>query len=370
MTRLRRSLVQAVVAAGVLVAAVAASPAVQAAGPGVTPAAWSSAQRVFKKESDELSAVVDSSGHLHIAVSGAGNVYYVTDRTGSWTHRLVMAGTGSFTYGQPSIALDENNRVHIAATRFPNGEGDEGIWYSSDIGRTRGTFPSGPTRIAPTGNGEPVLKASNGHLWLVDVSGWCCVGDGTVQLRTNVSGSWTVSTIGRGQEPSFRLGTDHRAQVAYQRGDTALGIYYARAATTSGGFSTARIAGTNAHDNSPVLALSANNKPWVAWTHFKGSLSVLVDHRTSSGWGTPDPAISGISGENLFGFDLDTLGRPNVAYGDVSVHALLRSGGSWHSTTVAAPASPGMIVMRRALNGHVALVWSDNSGGGTFVARN
>ena len=275
MTRLRRSLVQAVVARRCTGRRRGGKPR----GPGSGSSISGDSGRV------ELGAARLQEG-VGRAIRGGGQL-------GSPPHRGVRRGQRLLRHGFAPAAgrtgrHGRDRLVHLraalvshstrttASTSLPPGsptaKATTGIWYASDIGRTRGTFPSGPTRIAPTGNGEPVLKASNGHLWLVDVSGWCCVGDGTVQLRTNVSGSWTVSTIGRGQEPSFRLGTDHRAQVASQRGDTALGIYYARAATTSGGFSTAPdVPATNAHDNSPVLALSANNKPWVAWTHFKGS---------------------------------------------------------------------------------------------------
>jgi len=328
---------------------------------------WTAPQRAVKGDFDQLSAAVDSHGHVHIAVTGRGSLFYATDRTGTWTHRVVLAKGSRHSYGQPSIALDENDRVHIAAVRFPSGEGDKGIWYVSDVGRPHGTFPQTPTKIAPTGNGEPVLKASGGHLFLVDVNGSCCVGDGTVQLRTNVSGSWTVSTVGQGQDPSFGMGRDGRAQVVFDRNDTQRGIYYGRATSSTGGFTTSRIPGTNGHDSLPLVAVDSVNRPWVAWRHFSGSLSVVVEHHTSHGWTDPDAAASGISPENIMAFDLDTLERPNVSTGNVAVRALLERHGAWQSSTVSPNGQPSWLVLRGALNGGAVVAWTGSTG--VFVSR-
>ena len=307
--------------------------------------------------------MVDSHYHVQIAVTGGGNLYYATNRTGSWTHRRVLTKTSSFSYGQPSIAVDENDRVHIAVMRFPNGEGGDGIWYVSDVGRNPGTFPSSPSKIAPDTDGEPVLKASHGHLFLVDVNGWCCVGDGTVQLRTNVSGSWTVSSVGTGQEPSFRLGADQRAQVVFDRNDTQPGIYYGRASSPTGGFTTARLAGTSDHDLQPLLALDTNHQPWISWRHFSNdSLNVIAQHHTQSGWHSPKVAVSGISAENIVGFDVDSLGRPNVAYGNVAIRERVLKSGTWHPSTVANAAYPRALVLRRSLDGEVIVAWTSDSG--------
>ncbi len=372
MLRLGSSVMRTTIVGGLLLAFTAATPVLASspriAGAALSPLAWSAPERAIKGNFDQFSSVVDSHNHVHIAVTGGGNLYYATDRTGTWTRKLVLAETNNYTYEQPSIALDENDRVHIAVGKFPNGEGDKGIWYVSDVGRPRDTFPSKPTKIAPTGNGEGVLKATGGHLFLVDVNGWCCAGEGTVQMRTNVSGSWTVSSIGQGEDPSFRLGTDGSFQVAFDRNDTQPGIYYGRAATASDEFATSKIQGTSVHDSQPLLAIDSANRPWVEFQHFSaGASSIIVQHHTSNGWTDPDTAISGISAENAVGFDLDTLDRPNVAYGNVQIWALLERHGVWHKTTIAKNANATWLVLRRALNGGSVVAWTGISG--IFVAR-
>ena len=147
--------------------------------------------------------------------------------------------------------------MHIAATRFPYGEGGDGIFYATDKGHTHGTFGA-PTRIASNAYGEPQLKVYNGDLYLVAVKNWCCVGDGTVVMRTNKSGTWTQATVGPGQNPSFQMTSDGYARVLYERGDAATGLYYANAGTHKGSFTTAHIAGTNSNDGGPLLALTLN----------------------------------------------------------------------------------------------------------------
>ena len=183
------------------VALLLVAPATTLAGPApaAVPAGLPAPTLVKAGSFSELAEVVDSTGAIHIAAANDQDVWYLTDRTGSWTAKKVFAHTaspGGHLWGQPTIALDDQDRVHIAATRFPYGAGDIGIFYATDKGHPRGTFGT-PTRIAADGNGEPQLKVYKGHLFLVDVRNWCCVGDGTVVRRTHWTGSWTTATIGR-----------------------------------------------------------------------------------------------------------------------------------------------------------------------------
>ena len=337
----------------------------------VTPAAFGTPVRAIAGSFADVSEVVDSTNHVHVVASGRDGVWYATDRTDTWQRTRALTNSSSFSYGQATIALDANDRVHIAATRFPNGAGDVGIWYVTDKGRARGTFPAAPTKIAPQGNGEPVLKVQGGHLYLVDVKNWCCVGDGTVQLRTNVTGTWTVATVGRGQNPSFRLGTDGRARVAFQRDDFGAGIFYAIASTPSGGFSHVKLPGTGNPDTNPVLALDASNRARIAWRHFGGGSTVdfLFASQSSGGWGAASTVVSGRPPEDTMGFDIDTQGRANVADGGASIHDLRLSGGTWHSLPVVASTNVFSLVVRRAFGGHVAIAWADG-GGGVWVSRN
>lgn len=259
-----------------------------AAGHEVQPAgsAFAHRQVVRAGSFSEIAEAVDTNGKVHIAAGDNQDVWYLTNRTGSWTSTRVFVHTASpngVLWGQPTIALDDNNRVHIAATRFPYGEGGIGIFYATDVGHPRGTFGT-PTRLASNALGEPQLKVYHGNLFLVAVKNWCCVGDGTVLMRTNKSGPWTEATIGSGQYPSFQMTSDGYARVLYERGDSATGLYYAVAGSHKGNFTTAHIPGTNSHDGGPQLAVR-NDQAQITWRHGNsGAGNWQFSYAASSGW--------------------------------------------------------------------------------------
>lgn len=253
---------------GVALLTVAPTGAVAAPGNAAGPSSFANHHLIKTGDFAELSEVVGPGGAVHIAAGDYQDVWYLTNATGSWVARKVFAHTAmpnGYTWGQPSIALDPSGHVHIAATRFPYGEGGEGIFYATNKGHTNGTF-GGPLKIANAAYGEPQLKVYNGDLYLVAVKNWCCVGDGTVVLRTNKTGPWTEQAAGTGQEPSFQMTSDGYARIVFERGDTAPGLYYAVAGSHKGNFATSHLVGTNAKDGSPLLALSFNTAQ-IAWRH-------------------------------------------------------------------------------------------------------
>jgi hypothetical protein len=345
-----------------LVAGSASSLAYSAAKPNApalaTPHGFGSPQHVHSGNFDEVTSVVDSNGHVHIAASTLSEVWYFTNRTGGWTGTRAFGGT-PFGYSAGSIALDSKNHVYIAAVRNAE-KGDSGIWLVSDKGRTRGTFPAQPTEIAPTGNGEPQLKVFDGKLYLVDVATWCCIGDGTVQMRTNVTGSWTVSTIGRGQYPSFRMTPSGFARVAYERGDIKQGIYYAAAATHTGNFARAKVAGTGAADSGALLALDGNLSQ-IVWMHGGSPGSVRYAYQTAGGWHSA-MNIPGTNVNNEYGFDVSTEGVPHVAVGDPGLTDHFRPAGSWGYEIITNSGDLRAISVRRALGGSMDIVFLDAGG--------
>jgi len=224
------------------VALLMASPGGAVATPGrVTgPSAFGSHHLVKTGSFSELVEAVDSNGKIHIAAGDENDIWYLTNRTGSWTAKRVFVhtvGANGYLWGMPTIALDANDRVHIAAQRFPFGEGGIGVFYVTDVGHARGSFGT-PARIASNSEGEPRLQVYNGHLYLVVVKNWCCVGDGSVMMRTNKTGRWTQAYIGAGQNPSFQMTSDGYARVVYERSDAGPGLYYAKAGTHKGSFTT------------------------------------------------------------------------------------------------------------------------------------
>ena len=127
-----------------------------------------------------VALALDPSGDRHlVAAKGGGDLWYATDRTGAWvTQRILAAEAGSFVWSNPTIATDDDGRVHIAAVRdfiFDTPGATGGIYYRTDKGRPRGDF--GPTvRIAPPMMTSPSLeiprRRSLPRLREVPVSPW------------------------------------------------------------------------------------------------------------------------------------------------------------------------------------------------------
>jgi hypothetical protein len=262
-----------------------------AAALGVTPDAPSGVGapvRVAAGAYTDLSMAVDSQGHVHIASTTRGfrwsKLFYLTDRTGTWTSRLVARIDTQATEGSlwlaPSLALDENDRVSIAIEKLSGGVGCScslGIFLFSDQGRARGTFPAAGTKIGPDGAHTPQLKTVSGHLYLAYGRGWDMpanpgYNDGEVWFKTNASGSWHSTRVVHDQEvhyptPSMRIRDDGRAVIAFPND----GIFVATAATVSGGFSVARVT-SNHKDVNPQLALSTDDLAQIVWR--RGDLGV------------------------------------------------------------------------------------------------
>jgi hypothetical protein len=339
-----------------------ATGALAAAGNAVSPADFATHHLVKAGSFTELAEAVDTNGKVHIAAGDENDVWYLTNAGGSWTAKKVFvhtAGASGYLWGMPSITLDSANNVHIAALKFPMGEGGLGIYYATNKGHTNGSFGV-PVQIAGPRYGEPQLKVYNGKLYLVAVKDWCCVSDGTVVMRTNKTGPWTEATIGTGQYPSFQMTSDGYARVAYERGDTAPGLYYAASSSHKGNFTSKHIAGTNANDSSVLLALTLYASQ-IAWSHQdSGAGSWKFTYSTSSGWHSWYTVPSSTASQPGAIAALDT-GYAHIALAGVDVTDHERCGsvapGTWCNDTVASNVHAKAIASAAGPAHTINLVW-------------
>jgi hypothetical protein len=314
----------------------------------------------------EVAEAVDSNGRVHIAAGDENDIRYITNASGSWVTRKVFVhteGINGYLWGQPTIALDPTNHVYIAATRFPYGEGGEGIFYATNKGHTNGAF-NAPLRLLDAPYGEPQLKIYNGDIYLVAVKNWCCVGDGTVVLATNKGDRpMSAQTIGRGQYPSLQMTSDGYARVAYERGDTAPGLYYATAASHRGNFTTTHIPGTNANDTSALLAVTLYAAQ-IFWRHDNsGSGNWRFTYSQGGGWHsfyTVPHSTSNMDGAIA---PLRT-GYADLALTGVNVTAHERCGseapGTWCNDTVASNVHATAVAAAFGPSQTIYVVWVQN----------
>jgi hypothetical protein len=318
-----------------------------------------------------VAEVVDSANKIHIAATGKGGVWYITNRSGTWTRHKILSQAADEDWHEPLIAIDEHNRIYIAATKDhgPDVTINEGTFYVTDKGRAPGTFPPVATRIAPNTRAGTSLKVANGHIYLTMEYRICCVSPNwpAAWMRTNASGHWVNTKLGNGWAPSMRLPTNGHPRVVFS-GKT--GIQYAVAATASGSYSTVRIPNTSANDINPILSLDVQGRSAAAWLHDSASgWAVRYSTRRSGSWSAPATVSSASEALEAFSFDIDSAGRAHVLVSNVGNHTLkdMRlSGGVWHATTIASGVDVHDVSVRRAAAGTVDIAWLTDSG--IFVA--
>jgi hypothetical protein len=313
---------------------------------------------------------VDAAGHTHVIASGTrgtkGGLWYITDRTGSWTVKRILAwGSGAY-WLHPSLALDANGRVHVAVEKAGCIECTiapaKGIWYLSDVGRPRGTFPATPVRLTPNGTAQPSLRVSGGDRFLA-FAGNPDLALKAVKLRTDASGTWTTTTVATtGTSPRLRIGMDGLPRVAWKG---LWDIGYAVAATRTGGWTRLVVPGTSDDDADPQLSIDETGGAHISWQD-ASTPATTVSHISRSGGAWSFIHTVGEGWDHALSVDKPT--RPWVAISDDTVRAVVFKSASWQSTTISN--DPGRDAVIKVLDsGRVVLIWAGGDPAGIWFAR-
>jgi hypothetical protein len=330
--------------------------------------------RVLVGEYRDIALALDSAGNRHlVAGSRRGDLWYATDRTGTWVTELILAGDYlSWAWSHPAVAIDDDQHVHVAVVRedaWSTPGGTHGIYYLTDAGRALGDFGP-PSKITGDSMTSPSLKVVDGVRYLAYATCACAPMQRSAPLyfKTDRSGSWQTERIDDwASAPSLRVARDGRAHIAYEDED---GLRYTSALTKAGGFTApARIAGTKGRPGEPSLALDRSDRPRVAWAAWDEGDPVLYAEQTASGWQTPLQLDSGWTSD----LSIDAAGRPHVvlargyARGTV-VHRWLDAG-TWKLQTIADRVSVGDVAVR-AFGKGVTIAWGqDTKPKGVWVGR-
>jgi hypothetical protein len=365
------------VALGSAAVAVAADPgSVRAADTAATPAD----RALAGPFPFGMAVALDAAGHRHLVASDEqGDLWYATDRSGSWESREILAarwdveaGWPMWAWTSPAIAIDTDGSIHVAVVRssvMDTPGSSFGIYYVSDKARAAGDF--GPrSKITGDGMASPSLRVVDGVRYLAFTRYQSMPGLKAVPLyfKTDRSGSWQTERVADwASSPSMRVASDGRAHIAYEDQD---GLRYTRARNRTGGFTApARVPGSIGNAGEPSLALDGANRPHVAWAAWWPSKQVLYAKRTAAGWVEPRQVGVGWTAE----LSLDARGRPHVAFargfgkGKV-VHRWL-AGGTWQARTLVRDVSVGGVDIR-AFGTGATVAWSQSSKPrGVWVAR-
>jgi hypothetical protein len=338
------------------------------------PAAFGSPERILAGGAYAVSLAVDSGGHTHVAVERTDGIWYVTDRTGAWTRSRVFSNPVNDAYEQPSLALDENDRVTIAATLrtcldcAPGGTA--GVHLVSDKGRARGSF-SQPVRVTRRHTAWPSLKSVRNRIYLAYAHCGCRPGPFATPIwfAIKFNGSWsrTKAFSGDGAAPSLRVNDAGFPRIAFW---TASGLRYATARTRGGDFTTTRIPGTSFRDGAPSLVFDSNRRGHIAFGR-GGELgglhaSVRYVRQAASGWSTPRLVTS--DNARSVAISIDTADRPHVLRGarGVSEH-VLRSGG-WNRKVATSSMVVDSVAIRASSSGRTVVAFASRANG-AYVAN-
>jgi hypothetical protein len=328
---MRRSILGVGTIAGLCLAsaagsALAAAPLSPSAAPPVP--AWSAPERILDGAAGTVSMAVGEDGAVHAAVSTYEAVWYVTDRTGDWTSRAIVVndndGNLGHVYYDPSLALDDDGRVHVALIRNSSDPGtgcdcNHGIFLTSDEGRAAGTFGA-PTRLVKGNAHAPSLKVHDGSIYLAYRKGFDTPADpgyydGEVWLKTNAGGTWRTTLVAGDLEtqppdPSLRVNDRGKPRIAWADD----GIYVASAIYRFGGFQRERVPGTTGGDTLPVLSLDSAGKPQVAFLRARPGTArdgTMLARRGGTGW-----SVSRVTNRSgVHALSLDTSDAAHVVVG-------------------------------------------------------
>lgn len=263
-------------------------------GPAVASDGWSTRQRVGEAAYEHPSMVVDDQGAVHIAARGDDGLWYLSNETGSWTStRLTqdrVHADGTESAGAPRIARDPaDGSLVVAFVTYPGGD----CGWCHRLSYVSDQHPGGPgawstPQDIPSGR-NAVLSPTGLVVRRGVISVAASVGQLANRIRffTTVTGEWThedirVSGASTVEAPSLARYRDGRPVMAYTVFPTGLRDAVLRLAVgsrPSGGFTTTRVAADWGIVNAS-LALDAHGATRVAWDDEGTS----VARETAAGW--------------------------------------------------------------------------------------
>lgn len=284
-------------------------------------AGWSDPTRILEGRFTGVHASVDSKGHGHVVALGPSGVWYLTDRMGDWVAKRILPNRHDRLWSDASLALDEDDRVHIAVKadlppEAPAPSPSGAIYYLTDAGRRRGDL-SAPRPITPTNAIGPSLKAMGGHVMLA-WAGYCWMPGGCrnhVRYQSEVGGRWVRSRLPRpGDRAHLRVAEDGTPRLTYLDA-TGQALLWAWGDRRTGGFTTEVVAvDRQAMIGGGQMVLDSRDRPLVAWTQdwWSGDLiaTVSLSSRSISGrWRSREVAVSD---DGLAALSIDTRDRAHL----------------------------------------------------------
>ena len=316
---------------------------------------------------------LDPDGHRHIVSSDVlgtgdwpqGDLWYATDRDGTWSTQKLLSGDGKGRgWDDASIDVDADGSVHIAVVHDHLGSTPgqtEGIYYLTDKRRQPGDFGT-PVRVARKNMTDPSLAVVDGVRYLA-YSKIGLPGDppppSPVFVKTDHSGSWVNHRLADfGYKPVLGADPARRAHVVFVgdvKGTHDQDLRYVELDPETGEPSRpVRIPGSRNVWYWPALAVDPSGAPHVAWENEK---DIVWSRRTADGWSEPETV--GTKRREAWSLAVDSFGQPHVVVlgrsdaGRGFIHAHRRAG-TWTQSVIAK--AVGWTSLASAMSGSDLLV--------------
>jgi len=301
-------------------------------------AGWTAPVMVWNGDYSQSSMVVDRHGHVHIAARGDSGIWYITNRTGTWTRARLTQDVAN-TYGKvtdtdPHIALDRSDgSLTVVYTRTtPRDYIPQ--WTLRYITNRSGGWSS--PRDIPGMWAQSVVVRNGAIAIATPVVVMCCVGDfHAASFVTNASGHWTTASVGTPTHDSSRtpyalslaLDSQGKPRLVFVKDDR---VRYARGTTKLGSFVYETVATVNVVDSiATSIALDGQDRPRIAYANGAGT---RFASRDASGWQIR--SLTGFASEVTdVRLVIDGGGHPclALAMGPAGLGYFTKSGGAWHS---------------------------------------
>lgn len=329
---------------------------------------WSAPYTIDQSVGSTPVIVTDSNGFSHILYAQQNNsLMYATNAGGSWVNTTIFTNPAGAHY-DISMALDHNNKVHIAFTPYlsnmvKHATNAGGSWTIENV--TQGSNVESLPAIAVDSNNKVHIA---------------CTSFGTIKglvYHANTTGTWSTTLVSPSLGIDFiSMCLDHndKAQIAYMTTYNKT-----RYATNAGGSWQNTTVGTipvvegDIEDNSPLsIVVDSSNNPSICYCNTTADFSYYVEVASKSGSAWTTTRLNGGLAQSMA---ISQTNKLYVAYdGWGSINGLwLDSTGTITPGTLGGAASgspPGPVtsVASTAGNGKVTVTWKAPTTGGPAIS--
>jgi hypothetical protein len=221
----------------------------------------------------------DSNGYSHVLyLQQNQSLMYATNAGGSWVNRTIFTNPAGFYLGF-SLALDHNNKVHIAFTPFLSNM----VKHATNVG---GSWTIENVTSGSNVESRPALAVdSNNKVHIA------CISFGTYSglvYHENITGTWTTALVNSTLGIDFiSMVLDHndKAHIAYMTAYNTI-----RYSTNVGGswqndsVSTIPFLASDIQaDSPPNIAVDSSNNPRISYCNITADFAYFVEIASKSG---------------------------------------------------------------------------------------